>query len=81
MVYTASEERYDSMLYNYCGQSGLKLPGISLGLWQNFGDDFNEQVSRELFVEKPLIWGSRILIWPTTMGLLQGQRKIFSAGY
>jgi L-glyceraldehyde 3-phosphate reductase len=48
MVYTASEERYDSMLYNYCGQSGLKLPGISLGLWQNFGHDFNEQVSRAI---------------------------------
>src|SRR5690606_10663716 len=31
--------RYDSMKYNYCGQSGLKLPAISLGLWHNFGDD------------------------------------------
>ena len=48
MVYAASEERYDSMLYNYCGQSGLKLPGISLGLWHNFGHDFNEQVSRTI---------------------------------
>ena len=35
--YTPSETRYDSMLYNRCGRSGLKLPAISLGLWHNFG--------------------------------------------
>ena len=29
--------RYDSMLYNRCGKSGLKLPAVSLGLWHNFG--------------------------------------------
>ncbi len=32
-----AENRYDSMVYNRCGQSGLKLPAISLGLWHNFG--------------------------------------------
>ncbi len=32
-----SENRYDSMLYNRCGRSGLKLPAIVLGLWHNFG--------------------------------------------
>lgn len=48
MIYKASTERYDSMVYNYCGRSGLKLPGISLGLWQNFGHDFNEQTSRAI---------------------------------
>lgn len=37
MAYTASETRYDSMVYNRCGRSGLKLPAISLGLWHNFG--------------------------------------------
>ena len=37
MVYTASDTRYDSMVYNRCGHSGLKLPAISLGLWHNFG--------------------------------------------
>ncbi len=36
-MYTANEHRYDKMLYNRCGKSGLKLPAISLGLWQNFG--------------------------------------------
>lgn len=37
MAYTALETRYDSMRYNRCGRSGLKLPAISLGLWHNFG--------------------------------------------
>jgi L-glyceraldehyde 3-phosphate reductase len=32
-----SENRYDAMLYNRCGRSGLKLPAIVLGLWHNFG--------------------------------------------
>lgn len=42
MSYTPSSKRYDNMTYNRCGKSGLKLPAISLGLWQNFGsvDDF-----------------------------------------
>jgi L-glyceraldehyde 3-phosphate reductase len=37
MNYTASSKRYDSMIYNRCGKSGLMLPAISLGLWHNFG--------------------------------------------
>lgn len=37
-MYIASEERYDKMIYNRVGDSGLKLPAISLGLWNNFGD-------------------------------------------
>lgn len=36
-MYIAKEERYDSMVYRRCGNSGLKLPAISLGLWHNFG--------------------------------------------
>ena len=42
MQYQASEKRYDNMSYVRCGNSGLKLPPISLGLWHNFGtnDDF-----------------------------------------
>ena len=31
------ETRYESMKYNRCGRSGLKLPAVSLGLWHNFG--------------------------------------------
>jgi L-glyceraldehyde 3-phosphate reductase len=37
--YAAAEDRYDLMPYRRCGRSGLKLPAISLGLWQNFGSD------------------------------------------
>lgn len=37
MAYTASETRYNDMPYARCGQSGLKLPRVSLGLWNNFG--------------------------------------------
>jgi L-glyceraldehyde 3-phosphate reductase len=42
MTYTADNNRYDNMKYNRCGNSGLKLSAISLGLWHNFGfgDDF-----------------------------------------
>ncbi len=36
MNYVPQNDRYDSMLYNRCGRSGLKLPAISLGLWHNF---------------------------------------------
>ena len=38
-VWTAAEDRYDSMPYRRVGTSGLKLPAVSLGLWHNFGDD------------------------------------------
>ena len=39
MTYVAAPDRYDQMPYRRCGRSGLKLPEISLGLWQNFGND------------------------------------------
>jgi L-glyceraldehyde 3-phosphate reductase len=39
MTYTPSPTRYDKMIYNRSGRSGLKLPAISLGLWHNFGFD------------------------------------------
>ena len=37
MNYLASQTRYNDMKYNRCGESGLKLPAVSLGLWHNFG--------------------------------------------
>ena len=37
-MYQALNTRYDEMVYNKCGESGLMLPAISIGLWQNFGD-------------------------------------------
>lgn len=36
MEYKASQDRYDKMVYNRCGRSGLKLPAVSLGFWHNF---------------------------------------------
>ena len=38
MEYTANETRYENAEYRKCGESGLKLPSVSLGLWHNFGD-------------------------------------------
>ena len=38
-MYQAAEKRYDSMKYFSCGNSGLKLPTVSFGLWHNFGDN------------------------------------------
>ncbi len=39
--YMAAESRYETMQYNRCGRSGLKLPAVSLGLWHNFGSNGN----------------------------------------
>lgn len=36
-MYLPSDKRYDKMIYSRCGRSGLKLPKVSMGLWQNFG--------------------------------------------
>jgi len=41
MTYIAKNTRYDSMPYRSCGNSGLKMPLVSLGLWHNFGDTGN----------------------------------------
>ena len=38
MSYTADKSRYQQMQYRRCGKSGIQLPSLSLGLWQNFGD-------------------------------------------
>ncbi|MFT2090918.1 aldo/keto reductase [Paraglaciecola sp. 2405UD69-4] len=37
-LYCAAKNRYESMPYRRCGKSGLRLPALSLGLWQNFGE-------------------------------------------
>lgn len=48
MVYSANEARYENMKYNRCGASGILLPAISLGLWQNFGGVNTFSNSREM---------------------------------
>ena len=48
MTYVAAASRYEQIAYRRCGRSGLKLPEISLGLWQNFGDDRPAGIQREI---------------------------------
>jgi L-glyceraldehyde 3-phosphate reductase len=48
MTYVPAGDRYDEMVYNRCGRSGLKLPAISLGLWQNFGHERPVETSRAI---------------------------------
>lgn len=50
MSYLANPERYQSMEYRRCGNSGLQLPAISLGLWHNFGDTTLFDNSREMLL-------------------------------
>jgi len=48
MSYVPAADRYASMPYRRCGRSGLRLPAISLGLWQNFGGTRPFEASREI---------------------------------
>lgn len=48
MAYLASEKRYETMEYRRCGNSGLKLPLLSLGLWHNFGEITAEQKKKDV---------------------------------
>ncbi len=48
LPYHAESERYDRMKFRKCGNSGLKLPEISLGLWHNFGHNSNFTLGRKI---------------------------------
>jgi L-glyceraldehyde 3-phosphate reductase len=48
VTYVAVPERYDRMQYRRCGRSGLQLPAVSLGLWQNFGGERPLEESRAI---------------------------------
>ena len=65
MTYRAFEGRYDSMTYRRCGRSGVDLPAISLGLWNNFGDDKPLEVQRAI-VRRASTSASPTSTWPTT---------------
>lgn len=47
-MYKACDQRYETMAYHRCGQSGLKLPAVSLGLWHNFGSNGSYDNMKEL---------------------------------
>ena len=47
-MYTPAKERYETMEYNRCGESGLMLPKVSLGLWHNFGDTSDYENMKQL---------------------------------
>ena len=47
-MYFAKEDRYEKMKYAHCGNSGLKLPLVSLGLWHNFGDHSNLESMKDI---------------------------------
>jgi L-glyceraldehyde 3-phosphate reductase len=48
MKYKAKNKRYSSMQYRYCGNSGLKLPLLSVGLWHNFGGSSMSSESKKI---------------------------------
>ena len=48
VTYVPASERYDRMQYRRCGRSGLLLPAVSLGLWQNFGGEVPLERSRAI---------------------------------
>lgn len=49
-MYKANQDRYENILYNRCGASGLKLPLLSLGLWHNFGEKASLGNAREMIL-------------------------------
>ncbi len=59
MVFVAAPDRYTGRTYRRTGRSGLKLPTISLGLWQNFGAD------------RPLEAGRTMVLWAFDLVLLR----------
>jgi L-glyceraldehyde 3-phosphate reductase len=50
MAYFASKDQYDQMKYNRCGNSGLLLPAVSLGLWHNFGGEGDYQKMKDILL-------------------------------
>lgn len=79
-MYTASETRYEEMRYNRCGNSGLLLPAVSLGLWHNFGTNGNFDTMQAM-CHTAFDNGIPILIWLTIMALCPVRRKKISGGF
>ena len=74
------DNRYSKMQYRRSGRSGLKLPAISLGLWQNFGGDAPFERQRATVRRAFSPPGSRISTWPTITDRRMALRRRPSAG-
>lgn len=75
MGYQPDKNRYQTMQYRRCGQSGLRLPVISLGLWHNFGDATRLENSRQL-LQHAFDLVLRISTLPITMVLHRGRPSV-----
>jgi len=73
MNHAADGQRYTRMPYRRTGRSGLKLPAISLGLWQNFGGDRPIETQRAV-IRRAFDLGSRTSTWRTTMAAVRLSR-------
>lgn len=82
-MFIPDDKRYDKMIYNRCGKSGLKLSALSLGFWQNFSlKNKFENMERMVHYTLRSTAVSHILTLQTTMAIhtTARQRKT-SAGY
>ena len=79
MVYVASTTRYQEMKYNRCGKSGLKMPAISLGTWQHFGESDAYAINRAIVCRAFDLGITHIDL--ANMANLPGQRKKSSVEY
>ena len=68
--YAPAADRYAHMPYVRCGRSGLKLPRVSLGLWNNFGSVTPQDTARDM-----LLTASPTSTWQTTTALAPARRK------
>ena len=79
MTYVADASRYQQMSYRRSGQSGIDLPMISLGLWQNFGHDTPLDTQRAI-IRRAFDLGVTTLTWRITTARRMARRRRTSAG-
>lgn len=72
--YAPAADRYAHMPYVRCGRSGLKLPRVSLGLWNNFGSVTPQDTARDMLLTA-FDAASPTSIWQTTTALAPARQK------
>ena len=72
--YVAATDRYKAMPYRRVGASGLRLPAISLGLWQNFGDE-RALATQRAIIRRAFDRGVTHSTWPTTTARRTARRR------